>query len=83
MCLAQGHNAVTPVRLEPGVSKSCVKHSTTESLCSHIEFLKSNLCAKQVSKQYGAIYRCNAYQILLRSQEQNEIALLQQASKYL
>ena len=27
MCLAQGHNTVTPMRLEP-------KHSTTEPLCS-------------------------------------------------
>ena len=32
MCLAQGHNAVTQVRLEPAVPWSQVKHSTTESL---------------------------------------------------
>ena len=30
MCLAQGHNAVTPVRLDPVASRSRVKHSTTE-----------------------------------------------------
>ena len=31
MCIAQGHNAVTPVRLEP-----TALWSTTEPLCSHI-----------------------------------------------
>ena len=30
MCLAQGHNAVTPVRLEPAVPRSRVKHSKEE-----------------------------------------------------
>ena len=30
MCLAQGHNAVMPLRLEPASSRSRVKHSTTE-----------------------------------------------------
>ena len=29
MCLAQGHNAVAPVRLEPTDTRSRVKHSTT------------------------------------------------------
>ena len=33
MCLAQGHNAVTPVRLKPASPPSQVKHSTTEPLC--------------------------------------------------
>ena len=32
MCLAQGHNAVTPVRLEPAALGSRVKHSTTGPL---------------------------------------------------
>ena len=32
MCFAQGHNAVTPVRLEPLALRSLVKHSTTEPL---------------------------------------------------
>ena len=32
MCLAQGHNAVTPVRLEPMAPRFRVKNSTTESL---------------------------------------------------
>ena len=43
MCLAQGHNAVTLVRLEPAAPRSRVKHSTTEplrSLSSSLSFLK-------------------------------------------
>ena len=34
MCLAQGHNAVTPVRLEPAVPQSRVKHSLPLSHCA-------------------------------------------------
>ena len=34
MFLAQGHNAVTPVRLEPAAPGSRVKHFTTEPLHS-------------------------------------------------
>ena len=30
LCLAQGHNAVPPMRLEPAALLSQVKHSTTE-----------------------------------------------------
>ena len=32
MCLAQGHNAVTPVRLVVAAPRCRVKHSTTEPL---------------------------------------------------
>ena len=39
MCLAQGHNAVTPVRLEPAASRSPVKHSSTEQLRSYLFIL--------------------------------------------
>ena len=37
MCLAQGHNAVPQVRLEPAAPRSRVKHSTTELplVCVH------------------------------------------------
>ena len=35
MCLAQGRNAVAPVRFEPAAPRSRVKHSTTEPLRSH------------------------------------------------
>ena len=34
MCLAQGHKAVPPVRLEPATVPSRVKHSTSEPLHS-------------------------------------------------
>ena len=34
ICLAQGHNVVTPVRLEPAAPPSLAKHSTTELLRS-------------------------------------------------
>ena len=34
MCLAQGNNTVTPVRLEPAALRSRVKHSTAEPLRS-------------------------------------------------
>ena len=34
MCLAQGHNTVTLVRLKPAALRSRVKHSTIEPLCS-------------------------------------------------
>ena len=40
MCLAQGHNAVTPVRLEPAAPRSQV-NSTTEPLRSHTTASKS------------------------------------------
>ena len=36
MCLAQGHNAVTLMRLQPVAPRSRAKHSTTEPMCSHI-----------------------------------------------
>ena len=39
MRLAQGHNAMTPVRLEAAATRSRVKHSTTESLRSDDEVL--------------------------------------------
>ena len=44
MCLAQGHNIVTTVRLKPAVPRSRVKHSTTEPLCFHsvIELISVN-----------------------------------------
>ena len=34
MCLAQGHNAVMPMRLEPAALLVGVKHSTTEPMGS-------------------------------------------------
>ena len=42
MCLAQGHNTVTQVRLEPAALRTRVKHSTTEPLCS-LSILHANV----------------------------------------
>ena len=39
MCLAQGHNAVTLLRLEPTTPQSQVKHSITEPLRSHMIYV--------------------------------------------
>ena len=39
MRLAQGHNAMTPVRLEAAATRYLVKHSTTEPLRSEDEVL--------------------------------------------
>ena len=36
MCLAQGHNVVMPVRVEPATRRSRVKHSFTEPLRSQL-----------------------------------------------
>ena len=43
MCLAQRHNAVTLVSLEPAVPRSWVKHSTTEPLHQQITEEDPNL----------------------------------------
>ena len=43
MCLAQGHNTVTSVRLELVAPRSQVKHSTTEPLRSLHCSLRQNL----------------------------------------
>ena len=45
MCLAQGHNAVTPVSPKPAAPWSRVKHSTTEPLHQQITEEDPNLKA--------------------------------------
>ena len=42
MCLAQRHNTVMPMRLEPAAPWSRVKHSTTEPLRSLLKGLKNS-----------------------------------------
>ena len=49
MCLAQGHNAVTPMRLEPTALRSQVKHFTTEPLRS--------LYGKYIPGKYSSLGR--------------------------
>ena len=46
MCLAQGYNAVTLVRLEPAASWSRVKHSTIALLCSIVLSRKGPVMAQ-------------------------------------
>ena len=38
ICLAQGHKAVTTMRLEPAIPRFRVKHSATEPLHSLLKF---------------------------------------------
>ena len=58
MCLAQGHNAVTRVRLEPAIPQSWIKHSTTEPMRSHKYVIMANmlclcLTSQQQIRSYG------------------------------
>ena len=39
MCLVQGHNVMTPVKLEPTTPRSLVKQSTTEPLRSQLLYV--------------------------------------------
>ena len=58
MCLAQGHNTVTPVRLDSVAPLSRVKHSTTEPQCSQIVYSKT--CVKwQLSKTENWFLKTN------------------------
>ena len=52
MCLAQGHNAVAPARLEPTDTRSRVKHSTTiVNLNFSILKIRSGVCLCTVKPQ--------------------------------
>ena len=46
LCLAQGHNTVTPERLEAGAPRSRVKHPTTVPLCSLAKLV--NECTENI-----------------------------------
>ena len=47
MCLAQGHKALTPVRLKPAAPRSQVNNSITE--------LHTNQCKFSMQKQHGCL----------------------------
>ena len=49
MCLAQGHNTVTPVRLEPTALRFRIKYLTTEPLCS-LFLLRVNQLGKLIDR---------------------------------
>ena len=54
--LAQGHNAVMPVRLEPAALRSRAKHSTTEPLCSLLLIWRfQNLCSSEFEHEKSSI----------------------------
>ena len=56
MCLAQGHNAVTLVKLEPAAPQSRVKHSTTEPL-RPLSAIGKSTDAPQVASRNRLTYR--------------------------
>ena len=59
MCLAQGHNAVTPVRLKPAAPWSRVKHSTTEPLHSlFVPFLVWHLAEEKIADCFTYFFMC-------------------------
>ena len=63
-CLAQGHNAVAPVRLGPATHRSRVKHSTTEQLCSFVTGVVAGLAAACLLPfmrwyKHEYYYKCN------------------------
>ena len=62
MCLAQGYNAVTPMRLEPVAPRSQVKHSSTEPLLS----LKKNSMVKKINLGATAWLPYNQISVIMR-----------------
>ena len=52
MCLAQEHNSVTPVKLEPAAPYFRVKHSTTEPL----RLLMIHCISKEASMKAKQLY---------------------------
>ena len=59
--LAQGHNAVTPVRLEPAALQSRVKHSTTEPLRSLHYFLRNVAKFLECTVSWGSCFVCHVH----------------------
>ena len=59
MCLAQGHNTVPPVTLEPTTPGSRVKHSTTEPLHSLTVFERKMFSLHALD--YNLVNRQNSY----------------------
>ena len=67
MCLAQGHNAVTPVRLEPTAPQPGVKHSTTVPPFLHVWVLKrTHLGSSFENSQYVLVERKCASHIYIQ-----------------
>ena len=62
MCLAQGHNTVMPIRIEPATPQSPVKHSTNEPLSSLIID-----AAEQVNHSFQGSYRQDCFKDFSRT----------------
>ena len=79
MLFAQGHNAVTPVRLEPVASQSRVKHSTTElpSVCFDCMLLEQ-ACLSQFLVFFYSI----PYPLIWKSYSKNKLKIMNQINKY-
>ena len=58
MCLAQGHNIVTPVKIKLAAPRSQVKHSTTEPVCSHLNSVDPDKIAPEGSILTGVYTAC-------------------------
>ena len=56
MCLAQGHKAVTPLRLKPTAPRSRVKHSTTEPLRSLFILIDYPIHIDTISMRLSILY---------------------------
>ena len=63
MCLAQGHNAVTLVRLEPVTPRSQVKHSSIKPLCS-----RANLWSEPSSTSLLCVWEERLHQLVFSDQ---------------
>ena len=64
MCLAQGRNAVTTMRLEPAAPRSRIKHSTTEPLRSLTLYASSKVSDESVQLPRFTDHHCYKYQKL-------------------
>ena len=68
MCLAQGPDAVTPVRLEPAAPRSRVKHSTTEPLRSQElsmkKFYNLGACPGQLHEDFHLLSNADSFCVL-------------------
>ena len=69
MCLAQGHNAVTLVRLELAAPRSRVKHSTTKPMLFYFNNLETKSCTA-TSSGLDVTLGGNAYKIMIDSLKQ-------------
>ena len=74
MCLAQGHNTVTPVRLEPAAPRSQVKLSITvvkPVLSGHIKIDKTKVSMENEGQKYCSKLPMAHSAILLTCIKQN------------